>query len=79
MWPDRVSNTGPLTLDSDALPSAPRGSATTLVHVISNIGSYCTVLGFSAVLAPPSAVILVYEELFYQYFKGKLRKSCYNT
>ena len=77
MWPDRVSNTGPLTLDSDPLPSAPRGSATT--SVISKIGSYCTVLGFSAVLAPPSAVILVYEELFYQYFKGKLRKSCYNT
>ena len=25
MWPDRVSNPGPLALQSDALPTAPRG------------------------------------------------------
>ena len=28
MWPDRVSNPGPLALVSDALPTAPRGPAT---------------------------------------------------
>ena len=27
MWPDRVSNAGPLTLESDALSTALRGSA----------------------------------------------------
>ena len=27
MWPDRVSNPGPLTYDSDALPTALRGPA----------------------------------------------------
>ena len=38
MLPDRVSNTGPLTYESDALPIALRGPAilwTHLVHVIS--------------------------------------------
>ena len=29
MWPDRVSNSGPLTLESDALPTALRGPAKT--------------------------------------------------
>ena len=27
MWPDRVSNSGPLALESDALPTALRGLA----------------------------------------------------
>ena len=27
MWPDRVSNPGPLVLESDALPTALRGAA----------------------------------------------------
>ena len=27
MWPDRVSNPGPLALESDALPTALRGPA----------------------------------------------------
>ena len=27
MWPDRVSNPGPLALESDALPTAPRAPA----------------------------------------------------
>ena len=27
MWPDRVSNPGPLTYESDALPTALRGQA----------------------------------------------------
>ena len=27
MWPDRVSDLGPLALESDALPIAPRGPA----------------------------------------------------
>ena len=27
MWPDRVSNSGPLDLESDALPTALRGPA----------------------------------------------------
>ena len=29
MWPDRVSNPGPLTYDSGALPTALRGPAST--------------------------------------------------
>ena len=28
MWPDRVSNPGPLTYESGALPIAPRGPGT---------------------------------------------------
>ena len=31
MWPDRVSNPGPLALDPDALPTTPRGLATRLI------------------------------------------------
>ena len=31
MWPDRVSNPGPLTYESGALPTALRGSAAALV------------------------------------------------
>ena len=27
MWPDQVSNPGPLTYESGALPTAPRGPA----------------------------------------------------
>ena len=34
MWPDRVSNPGPLTYESDALPTALRGPA---VLVIRNV------------------------------------------
>ena len=30
MWPDRVSNPGPLTYESDALPIALRGPAVTV-------------------------------------------------
>ena len=30
MWPDRVSNPGPLVLDLDALPTAPRRQANNL-------------------------------------------------
>ena len=30
MWPDRVSNPGPLVLASDALPTAPRRQANNL-------------------------------------------------
>ena len=33
MWPDRVSNQGPLTYDSGALPTALRGPASFLVKV----------------------------------------------
>ena len=32
MWPDLVSNPGPLTLSSDALPTAPRGPARSLIR-----------------------------------------------
>ena len=32
MWPDRVSNPGPLTYESGAIPTALRGSATRLEH-----------------------------------------------
>ena len=32
MWPDRVSNQGPLTYESGILPTALRGSAHTLVN-----------------------------------------------
>ena len=34
MWPDRVSNPGPLTYESDALPTALRG----LAPVVEDIG-----------------------------------------
>ena len=33
MWPDRVSNPGPLTYESGALPTALRGPAQPLVQV----------------------------------------------
>ena len=36
MWPDRVSNTGPLTYESGAIPTALRGLAGTVLH------PYCT-------------------------------------
>ena len=32
MWPDRVSNPGPLSYESGALPTALRGPALTYVH-----------------------------------------------
>ena len=34
MWPDRVSNPGPLALESDALPTAPRGPAIIIIIII---------------------------------------------
>ena len=34
MWPDRVSNPGPLTYESGALPTALRGSAAVIETVI---------------------------------------------
>ena len=33
MWPDRVSNPGPLTYESDALPTALRGPAHTVTQL----------------------------------------------
>ena len=33
MWPDRVSNPGPLTYESGTLPTALRGPATVIVTV----------------------------------------------
>ena len=33
MWPDRVSNPGPLTYESGALTTAPRGPAVGLVNI----------------------------------------------
>ena len=32
MWPDRVSNPGPLTYESGALPTALRGPATSYIE-----------------------------------------------
>ena len=32
MWLDRVSNPGPLTYESSALPTAPRGPATKIIE-----------------------------------------------
>ena len=37
MWPDRVSNPGSLVLESDALPTAPRGPARKLLKIYTNI------------------------------------------
>ena len=34
MWPDRVSNPGPLTYDSGALPTALRGPAKSLKDIM---------------------------------------------
>ena len=36
MWPDRVSDLGPLALESDALPTALRGPATIYLYVFLN-------------------------------------------
>ena len=47
MWPDRVSNPGPLTYESGALPTALRGPVSrTIVH--SYNGS--SILSFDAIL-----------------------------
>ena len=35
MWPDRVSNPGPLTYESDALPTALRGPAIKTAELLS--------------------------------------------
>ena len=37
MWPDRVSNPGPLTYESGVLPIALRGPAALLVNVTINV------------------------------------------
>ena len=34
MWPDRVSNPGPLTLESDSLPTVLRGPACCVVNTV---------------------------------------------
>ena len=36
MWPDRVSNPGPLTYESGALPTALRGAAKTALFAIAH-------------------------------------------
>ena len=36
MWPDRVSNPGPLALESDALPTALRSPALTTDETLQN-------------------------------------------
>ena len=46
MLPDRVSNPGPLTYESGALPIALRGPAISMVHVDKNI---CKSINFSRV------------------------------
>ena len=42
MWPDRVSNPRPLALESDALPTAPRGSAIQSEVMYSNLSKCMT-------------------------------------
>ena len=39
MWPDRVSNPGPLTYESGALPTALRGPAALIVYLLISCGS----------------------------------------
>ena len=41
MWPDRVSNPGPLTYESGALPIAPRSPATFMLKKIKNLFLLC--------------------------------------
>ena len=36
MWPDRVSNTGPLTYESGAIPTALRGPAAGILKTSNN-------------------------------------------
>ena len=45
MWPDRVSNPGPLTYESGALPIALRGPALLMSGVIQGIEEFITGLG----------------------------------
>ena len=40
MWPDRVSNSGPLALESDALPTALRGLAVCVCVCVRGGGTY---------------------------------------
>ena len=40
MWPDRVLNTGPLALESDALPTALRGPASRRLMKALNLKCY---------------------------------------
>ena len=42
MWPDRVSNPGPLTYELGALPTALRGPAIELVKLLSQNVYPCT-------------------------------------
>ena len=37
MWPDRVSNPGPLTLEAGALPTVLRGPAVSLENLFQNV------------------------------------------
>ena len=39
MWPDRVSNPGPLTYESGALPTTLRGPAALIVYLLISCGS----------------------------------------
>ena len=43
MLPDRVSNSGPLTYESSALPIAPRGPATFFTQNTTSCGLLCNI------------------------------------
>ena len=44
MWPDRVLNSGPLTNESGALPTALRGQADSFRKMAENIGLFLLTL-----------------------------------
>ena len=50
MWPDRVSNTGPLTYKSDALPIVLRGPALIIRDYMKGKNIVISYLNYSAIL-----------------------------
>ena len=64
MWPDRVSNPGPLTYESGALPIALRGPAISELH---RVIIHCTYILF-IVIMKLQMIMLITENRFLLYF-----------
>ena len=66
MWPDRVSNPGPLTYESGALPTALRGLATVrqFVHLDSIVFPFLKLIAWAAIVSFANAKIIVSFSIF---------------
>ena len=79
MWPDRVSDPGPLIYESGALPTVLRGPALILVFVVSTGRQYLFLWCHSAKVPLHWRAVRISVDIDSYIFSSKAEQTCFRT